>query len=137
MTGRASSSEGGRSVPTAPLPRHSVRMDGAGWRCVDCSQYFPEWPTDSLGCAEAQWTHEIVGGPWLERRGFRCRIVPDPGTGTYPWDKPRRGEVVVFVEDDPHNQPSQFLSDEERGWTCVIGIDALARLPYSADEAKK
>lgn len=70
------------------------------------------------------WTHVVSAGPWPERIGRRCRLVPDPGTGVYPFDKAHRTTAVVLIEDDPHNGAvfsfGPSMTDEERGWTCVM-----------------
>ncbi len=83
------------------------------------------------------WTHYITGGPWPERRGLRCRVVDDPGNGTYPWDKPSKHNAVVLVENDPHDGKvysfGPGLTDEQRGWTCVLGYEHLTR--FGAQEA--
>jgi len=57
----------------------------------------------------------IVGGPWPERIGSMGHIVPDPGDGIYPFDKPLRGEVCVLLDDDPLGWTRDYA------WTCVIG----------------
>ena len=39
-----------------------------------------------------------------------------------------KDEVIVMVENDPHDQQrTQFKTDAERGWTCIIKRDALAK----------
>lgn len=72
----------------------------------------------------------ITGGPWPERIGLRCRIVADPRDGRYPFDKPRYKDVVVLVENDPHDGKVYSFgpgrTDAERGWTCVIGRTDLS-----------
>lgn len=69
------------------------------------------------------WTHRIVGGPWPERIGLRCRIVTKPdGINTYPWVKTR--QLVVLVEDDPFRKPNQtadwYVANYGAEWTCAI-----------------
>lgn len=71
-----------------------------------------------------EWTHEVIGGPWPDRIGHRCRVVPDPGTGIYPWDKPHKRSAVVLIENDPHADVV-YSFGPDRGWTCVIGREAL------------
>ena len=73
---------------------------------------------------ETGWTHVITGGPWPERIGLRCRLVSDPRTGIYPFDSRQHEEVVVLVENDPHD--GSWL-DAARGWTCRIGRTDLSR----------
>lgn len=73
-----------------------------------------------------QWTHVITGGPWPERIGLRCRIVPDDGLGVYPFDKPKGREVVIFIEDDPHSGRYFGMADEQRGWTCCTDAENVS-----------
>lgn len=86
-----------------------------------------------------QWTHVVIGGPWPERIGLRCRIVPNPGPGsTYPWDhdadkyplrNDRGAEAVVLIEDDPLTAARKArypnMSDDDR-WTCVMNVSSLS-----------
>lgn len=67
-----------------------------------------------------RWTHRIVGGPWIGRRGLRCRVLTPfdtPGfpANKYPWaDLDDQRSVVVLIEDDP------VPTEAETGWSCVI-----------------
>lgn len=94
-----------------------------------------------------EWTHTVVGGPWPERIGLRCRIVPNPGPGkTYPWDHdeakyPRRNgagaEAVILIENDPiraafeAEHPDQTRDDR---WSCVLNLGALAEIRVCTTE---
>lgn len=65
----------------------------------------------------------ITGGPWPERIGATGVTVVDPGDGIYPFDKPRRGEVVVLLDDDPLPiRKGRFTGEDDppRWWTCVL-----------------
>lgn len=62
----------------------------------------------------------IVGGPWPERIGRTAYVVPDPGDGVYPFDKPDADHVVIFIPADP-------LVVVGRSWTCCIRRSDLAR----------
>lgn len=62
---------------------------------------------------DGAWTHVLTGSPWPERKGLRCRLVDDPGTGVYPFDKPHRTSAVILIENDP-------LTSGRDWWTCVV-----------------
>lgn len=87
------------------------------------------------------WTHRVIGGPWHERRGCRCRLVTPDGTpgsppGTYPWDnkaedyRATHGFVVILVEDDPCDNPAARYGADSKasGWSCVIDLDSIEPL---------
>lgn len=64
----------------------------------------------------------IVGGPWPERIGLRCRdVTAELDQSLYPAKGKGKGEVVVLIPDDPFG----FQSGGD-GWTCVIGRNDLA-----------
>lgn len=71
-----------------------------------------------------EWPYRIVGSPWPEREGLRCRIVPrlDP---TYPWVGLGDSEVVVLVEDDPHADDLCFGTRRDPRWSCVVSRSHL------------
>lgn len=74
----------------------------------------------------------ITGGPWPERIGAEGVTVADPGDGIYPFDKPRKGEVIVLLDNDPLPTPKGAFTGEDdppRWWTCAIGVDDVEVLP--------
>ena len=75
-------------------------------------------------------THRVIGGPWPERIGLPCRIVP-PLRDEYPWSpyRKQRGQVVIWIDDDPLN--GNETAEELRDWTCCIYADSIA--PIEAD----
>lgn len=87
----------------------------------------------------AEWTHIVVGGPWPERHGLRCREVPQPvGLDCYPWASPLVKNAVVLVESDPINGPGTDMFEAEpegssyRLWSCVIDRADLAPIEGEA-----
>lgn len=86
-----------------------------------------------MGDVPGDWTHRISAGPWPERVGLRCRIIPAPRNAGYPWHGCPDHEAVVLVENDPYaNGVYSFgpgMTDAERGWTCVIDRGSLYELP--------
>lgn len=95
--------------------------------------------------AERPWTHKIIGGPWVDRRGLRCRVVtPFDTPGAAPTDPPwadlPTDQVVVLVENDPVNARPSDDPDRpayepppatETGWSCTIRKSDLAPLTDS------
>lgn len=74
----------------------------------------------------------IIGGVWPERIGAEGVTVADPGDGIYPFDRPRRGELVVLLDDDPliaHKGDFTGWEDPPRWWTCVVGVGDVEVLP--------
>jgi hypothetical protein len=59
----------------------------------------------------------VVGGPWPERIGLTGHVVKDPGDGIYPFSGRAKGEIIIFIDDDPLNG---HYGDY---WTCAIGIN--------------
>lgn len=56
--------------------------------------------------------------PWPSRKGLKCKIVPPPSDNPgYPWSQLSRGEVVIWIPDDPLARYGR----DERVWSCVIG----------------
>lgn len=73
-----------------------------------------------------EWTHIVTGGPWPERVGKRCRLVPDPGDGIYPFGKRARDEVIILIEDDPFtDQHGVWCLRHDDSWSCSIGLEDI------------
>jgi hypothetical protein len=81
------------------------------------------------------WTHTVTGGPWPERIGRRCRIVP-PGrpawAATYPWHGRAAYETIVLVEDDPLNGPGTLY--DQRDWSCAIPLAFITPIDRTTSE---
>lgn len=77
---------------------------------------------------EPRWTHRVVGGPWYDRRGLRCRVLtpfdtPGYPANKYPWaDLDDQRSVIVLIENDPVPESGEFGPPpaSESGWSCVI-----------------
>lgn len=83
----------------------------------------------------AEWTHIVRGGPWIERRGLRCRIVTPAETtsppGVYPWPA-GNGQVIILIENDPLDDADcEFCGppSTETGWSCRIDRADLVAIP--------
>lgn len=76
----------------------------------------------------AERRYQITGGPWPERIGLECTIVPSPaGRAVYPRHGKLASEVVVRLADDPllcdcdpDESGHMFCSKDNEVWTCVL-----------------
>ena len=59
--------------------------------------------------------------PWPERIGRTGHVVPPLRPGEYPWDKTPRGELSVWIDDDP--LIGGLVDGED--WTCMMPLNAL------------
>lgn len=65
--------------------------------------------------------------PWPERVGCVGRVVPALRPGEYPWDKPRKAETTVWIDDDPffNDSDNVLVRNADQDWTCVMPWAAL------------
>ena len=91
---------------------------------------------------DRRWTHRVVGGPWFDRRGLRCRVLTPFDTPGYPanrspWaDLDDQRSVIVLIENDPlGGEDCEFCAEAsaERGWSCVIDRADIAPLDDTDD----
>jgi hypothetical protein len=58
------------------LRRHCVRLDGGGWRCVDCNNWFEGWPPDTEPCPKYEVELERGSYAFEAQRDARiCELV--------------------------------------------------------------
>ncbi|MEM7326134.1 MAG: hypothetical protein AAF531_23805 [Actinomycetota bacterium] len=77
------------------------------------------------------WTHIVTAGPWPNRIGRRCQIVPEPVTPIYPWAGKGPNEAVLLIEDDPYT-PLDANSTDQPSWSCVLDADDIQPTHNSA-----
>lgn len=94
----------------------------------DATIYFQPDDPDLMRALVPDWTHTVTGGPWPERHGLRCRIVP-PLDSTYPWHGLGKREVVVLVEDDPHANETCLGVERDPRWSCVLDAADITENP--------